>query len=187
MFLADFIILALPVPQLLELLNFSDLEIPEDIHSELVKVKYERCIALLVKGHLKKKYSDAVFIEPKEGPITLIINNHIKGVSDYSGALAVHTNPKFSLKNWNVPNTGLMKLIHNEFTQYVHNSYEILRIHRWRYSRAIYSHPQPYLVVHDPGLMAFGGDSFTGVDIEGAALSGLGVAKAIISKLGWNK
>lgn len=182
-FSTDFIILTLPVPQSLELLGQSDIELPGEIHEDLTKVEYERCIALMIKGYVNEKYSDVAYIYPEEGPLSLIVNNHIKGVSDYTGALTVHSNPDFSLKSWNLPDAELIDIILKEATRYLHGPYDVLKIHRWRYSRAINSHPLPYLIINKPGLLAFAGDGFFGRDIEGAVLSGLGVSGEIISIL----
>jgi predicted NAD/FAD-dependent oxidoreductase len=182
-FSTSFIILTQPVPQSLELIELSDIGLPGEIYEGLAGVKYERCIALLIKGYVTDKYTDAAFIEPEEGPISLIVNNHIKGVSIHSGALTVHTNPDISIKNWNLPDAELIDLILKESSQYLYGTYDFLKIHRWRYSKAISSHPQPYLIINKPGLLAFAGDSFAGEDIEGAALSGLGAAEEIISIL----
>jgi len=183
MFSTNLIILTLPIPQSLELLRMSDIGLPGKIHESLTKVEYERCIALLIKGHMRENYSDDAYIEPEEGPISLIVNNYTKGVSNYSGALTVHTNPDFSLKNWNLHDSELIDPTLKHTLKYLHGPYEFLKMHRWRYSRAINSHPQRYLIIDKPGLLAFAGDSFSGKDIEGAALSGLGVAKEITTIL----
>jgi predicted NAD/FAD-dependent oxidoreductase len=55
------------------------------------------------------------------------------------------------------------------------------QLHRWRYSRCTAPHPEPYLLLDKPDLLVFAGDGFGGRDIEGAVLSGIAAAEAILA------
>jgi len=181
---ADSVIMTPPLPQILEILGRSDIKLSEKLYLSLRKIKYERCITLLADCILSEELSSRNFLRPNSGPIALIVNNHKKGVSSAPGALTIQANGEFSEENWDLADNYLIEKIldYNEGRFRYRNGY--LRIHRWRYSRAVNSYPEPFLIMQNPGLIAFAGDSFSGDGIEGAAISGIRAAEAIISEIG---
>ena len=56
-------------------------------------------------------------------------------------------------------------------------------IHRWRYALPTVIHPHRTLLAAGLPPLAFAGDAFNGPRVEGAALSGLAAAKALIEQL----
>jgi hypothetical protein len=180
---ADSLIMTPPSPQILEIIDVSDIGLPDEIHSSLKKIKYEKCITLLADCILSDKLKARGFFRPDNSAIALVVNNHGKGVSASPGALTIQTNSEFSEEYWDLEDDELIEKIIDYGRGYFKHIGGYLRIHRWRYSRAVNSCPDPFLITHDPGLIAFAGDGFSGEGIEGAAISGIRAAEAIIAKI----
>ena len=53
-------------------------------------------------------------------------------------------------------------------------------VHRWRYSQPVEIHEESLLVAEGVPNLVFAGDAFAGPKIEGAALSGLSAAQAML-------
>jgi len=176
---ADKLLMTPPAPQCLELLAASEIDLPRRIRDDLSMIEYESCIALLMRG--KAVNNRQIYAAPPEAPVSLIVDNYRKGVSPKPEAYTVHMNRKFSEENWLVPDEKLIESILAACRERVEYIEGYLKIHRWRYSRTVRSHPRSFIMTEQPGIMAFAGDGFSGEDIEGAAISGLDAAEALIS------
>ena len=58
---------------------------------------------------------------------------------------------------------------------------EDIQIHRWRYSQPSTLHDESFLMAEGVPNLVYAGDAFAGPKIEGAALSGLSAAQAMIA------
>ena len=56
-----------------------------------------------------------------------------------------------------------------------------MQVHRWRYSQPTVLHEESFLVAEGVPNLVFAGDAFAGPKIEGAALSGLSAAEAMLA------
>lgn len=56
------------------------------------------------------------------------------------------------------------------------------RLHAWRYARPTVLHDTPCLLVRAPRRLVFAGDAFVAPRVEGAALSGLAAADALLQE-----
>jgi predicted NAD/FAD-dependent oxidoreductase len=122
--------------------------------------------------------------EKVEGSIvSLVVDNFAKGVSEEPGAITIHTRPEFSHRHWDKSDNEVLETVLKAVETQLPGTPLKTRVHRWRFSRVVQSHPERYELSKSPGLLAFAGDGFAGNDIEGAILSGMAAAKAVLSKL----
>ena len=71
----------------------------------------------------------------------------------------------------------------DEAAEWLGASVTTFQIHGWRYSKPMWIDDGPCLVVHRSPDLVFAGDAFAGARVEGAALSGLAAADAILAGL----
>jgi hypothetical protein len=182
-FVSDSVIVTAPMPQTMALLQSSHVDLPVDVSGQLGKITYERCIALLAG------FDDSVEIPspggdyPDSDSVSWLADNHTKGVSTQPGALTLHANPEFSEAHWDADDEEITRMMIDSVRQIVTVEPQKTQVHRWRYSQPITNYPEQFVVCKEPGLIALAGDGFTGEKLEGAALSGLRVADAILSAL----
>ena len=63
------------------------------------------------------------------------------------------------------------------------NRLRAAEIKRWRYALPTVLHPEPYLRPTGVPALYLGGDGFASPRVEGAALSGLAIADALLAEL----
>jgi len=180
------VIMTPPVPQSLDLLKSGGTVLPEEIADRLRRVRYEPCLTLMLRGEVSKRLAAAPFVRPGGETVSLLVNNYAKGVSPEPGTVTVHTTGTFSEDHWSDDDDSIIDRLFDECREYFRYSDGYLRVHRWRYSRIVTASPKPCEIMESPGLLALAGDAFSGRDIEGACLSGLAAAEAIIHRLASN-
>jgi predicted NAD/FAD-dependent oxidoreductase len=176
---ANAVILTPPVPQALELVRHEDRLFRDPEIEQLTEVTYEPCIAMMVglDGPLLR-FRD---ITPsRQSSIASVIDNCVKGVSDNPGALTIHAGSEFSRTHYDSSDEVIENLLIRELEFLIRKPPILTRIHRWRYSRATKGLDKSHLLLHKPAPIALAGDAFGTGDIEGAVLSGVSVAKALL-------
>jgi predicted NAD/FAD-dependent oxidoreductase len=176
---ANTVILTPPVPQTLALLKRSE-NILDTHEIELLSgVTYEPCIAMMAAFDSPDFRFTGVIL-PQDSPISLIVDNSVKGVSETPGALTVHANSEFSQANYDSSDEVIENSFIDELAFIVKKPPIFTRIHRWRYSRVTKGLDRSHLLLHKPAPIGFAGDAFGTGDIEGAVLSGISVAEDLL-------
>jgi len=179
---AGTVILTPPVPQSMALLAKGNVSLSKVERVRLERINYEPCIALLVQldgpGHIPEPGG----MWPIGEPITWLADNFRKGVSPVPGAITIHAGPEFSAKFWDADDTivagRLLEAVHSWLGESVKDS----RVIRWLYSKPLWLHPDPYLVISNHTPLIFAGDAFAGPRVEGAALSGVAAADFLLNR-----
>ncbi len=176
---AEAVILTMPVPQSLELINNSKLEIPTEIYNNLAKVEYARSIAgiLILENNSNIKNEGGLKFE--DGPISFITDNNLKGVNNSLTALTIEMANDFSIENWGRSDEEIAELIIEASSEYFNSKVLKSQIHKWKYSTPLKSYPKKFESVNLPGKLYFAGDAFLGNNVESAYLSGLYSAKSL--------
>ena len=176
---ADAVILTPPLPQILELLKREDRPFDAPEIEQLTGVTYEPCIAMMVglDGPLPR-FRDIT--PPRKSPIAAVIDNCVKGVSDNPGALTIHAGSEFSQTHYDSSDEVIENLLMRELGFLVRKTPILTRIHRWRYSQVTAGLDKSHLLLHKTAPIGFAGDAFGAGGIEGSALSGVSVAKALL-------
>jgi len=179
-YFAEKVMLTLPVGQSTALLQAGAVELPAQIQKALTTISYEPCIALLLLLQGPGRFPEPGGLWPIGEPIVWMADNYRKGVSPTPGAITLHAGPEFSARHWQTADEEVAKMLVSAAAEWLGDEVEFFQLHRWRYSKPVWTHPEPYLALLDPSPLVFAGDAFAGPRIEGAALSGLAAAEWLL-------
>lgn len=182
---SDAVIVTAPVPQSLALIDDGWLPVPAADRAALDTIRYAQCIALLVTldGPSAVPSPGGVQIgEETSSVFSFVADNFAKGISDVA-AVTLHVNDDVSMTRFDDPDDDLCTYLLQEARPFLGSSPVIgAQIKRWRYARPLVSHEGACIAVEpiDATTLVFAGDAFGAAKIEGAALSGLAAAEAVL-------
>jgi predicted NAD/FAD-dependent oxidoreductase len=173
----DKVLLTAPIPQSFSLMFGGAIEMPDEMRT----IDYDRTLGLLavldsdnhnVKSPGGMQFPDAVF--------SFIGDNSAKGISA-THALTFHANPEWSRQNFDLELDEIHSLLLTAAQPWL-GSAQILESQpkKWRFATPKSAWPEAFWI--DPsGTLALAGDAFAGPKMEGAALSGLAAAQALVT------
>jgi renalase len=177
-YLGEMLLLTLPVPQTLDLLDASLMVLPLDERFALENITYHRCIAVLALLEKPSNIPAPGGIALEDNYVTWLADNHQKGISPDGYAVTLHASPSFSDDYWESDDDEIAYKLLSATADYLDSSVIKYRVHRWRYSLPKTFHVEPYLALSEiPLIMA--GDGFVAPNIEGAVLSGIAAGELI--------
>jgi renalase len=183
---ADWLVLTPPVPQILELLEKSGIELDYDDEDELRRIEYLRCITVMAQLKGPSGLPNPGAMDLNHEVLRWIGDNSIKGISPVPGSITLHSSTKFAEANWDSPEEERTQAMLAAAKPFIKSDIVETLSHRWRFSepRRVYreKHPfrKPYFIDEELRL-GMAGDGFNGPRIEAAALSGMHLAAAILS------
>jgi len=180
--IARSLVITCPVPQTLEMLEQSEIELASDITERLQKIQYESCIAVMAVLDAATTLADPGALAMDQGPIAWISDNHKKGASPVP-AITIHASGAYSAKYFKHDRLAVGKdLIEQARPLFGQAKVLEFEVHGWLYSK-------PTTTDNDASLLAnagqnmppliLAGDAFAGPRFEGAVLSGWSAAKQI--------
>lgn len=167
-------------PQSLALLDAGAVDLPPDLRARLAAIEYDRCLAVMAV--LDEPSSRIPFpggLSPVSGPLVWISDNQAKGISPVP-AVTLHATAAFSLEHWDRDRTETGLLLIEAAREWIGPGIREFQVHGWRYSRPRISDEFPCMVACQRPPLVLAGDAFGPGGIEGAALSGLAAARAIV-------
>jgi renalase len=185
---ADALLVTAPVPQSLALLSASGVALPNDARKALEKIKYEPCIALmaLLAGDSMLTSESAVL---KGNTLKWIADNKRKGISALP-VMTLHAAAEFSEANWDKSDAEIAEAMLEVAKPFLGAQVLMVKVHRWRYSQPSVVHAAPMLAVgvgndgngnnDGQSRLVFAGDAFVDGRLEGAYLSGVAAAQALL-------
>lgn len=177
-FAASTLLLTPPVPQSLSLMDAAALS--PGVRQMLERIDYDPCIALLAVLDGPSNVPAPGGLWPGGSAISWIADNEQKGISQRP-AVTVHASPEFSDAHFTDAHDEVARLLLEEAGQWLGAGVAAFQVYRWRYSLPVHLHDRRYLFTTVPGPVAFAGDAFAGPRVEGAALSGLAAADALLT------
>jgi hypothetical protein len=181
-FTARHLVITAPLPQALNLLDMTGLNYAGAHGAALRKVRYEKGLATLALLDGPSGIPEPGGMKLHQAPITWIGDNQQKGISPDVSAITIHADSDFAEKYWDSPNEIRGPLMLKAAKPYLKANVVEYNCHRWGYTLPINPWPEP--VFSNPGLkLTLAGDAFGGPRIEGAALSGIEAAAAILGPL----
>ena len=180
---ASALLLAMPVPQALELATSGDYRLPAGARRHLQAVSYGPCLALMVLLDGPADVPGPGGMQIKGEPLDWIGDNQRKGISDLP-AITIHAGPEWSSTHFEDDEADVQRyllsfavnLLDTDLSTRVVES----SLARWRYSWVTNAHPEPFLAASEDPPLLFCGDAFGQPKVEGAALSGLAAADYLL-------
>ncbi len=180
---AEHVVVSAPVPQTLALLAAGGTTLPPGAAEVLSGIDYHPCLALLVElSGPSRVPPEGVAL--KEGPLRWIADNVRKGISPgVPAAVTLHANAEFSREHYALEVADVVERLLPAAAPWVDESSVVsTTLHRWRYSEPKTTHPETCVWWPDLGL-GLCGDAFGGPRVEGAAISGMTLARKMLGEL----
>jgi len=176
------IILALPVPQALAVLAAGQVALAAADQAALNAISYAPCITAVCHVEGSVNLPEPGVIQRPDHPIRWIADNQRKGISPETCLLSVHIHPTYSQLWWQSPDGELEGAMRRELRPFLAANATVheIFIHRWTYALPTTLHSERTLLAAGLPPLAFAGDAFNGPRVEGAALSGIAAAEAVL-------
>jgi len=176
---ADAVILTCPLPQSFSLMITAAVELPTSLRG----TDYDRTLALLTVLDGDPAVPPPGGVQRPGDPFGFIGDNRAKGVSAVP-AVTFHATPAWSLEWWDRPAAEAQAALIEAASPWLGGTNVVAaQLKRWRFATPQAIWPEPCWVAADgPGPLVLAGDAFAGPRVEGAALSGLAAADALLSR-----
>lgn len=181
---ASRIIISAPIPQLLKLLELGGVFLPKKENEELQAIDYQPCIAGLVLMEGSSAVPSPGGKKFEHGELQWLGDNTQKGISPKMTAVTIHASSAFSRAYLDLPPGVIADILISAASPWLGQEVQEWQIHKWRYSQPVVPYPENFLETPDLSGLYMIGDGFGGAKVEGAALSGMGVALHLCEKLG---
>ncbi len=177
----DALIVTAPVPQALDIVGSGEYELPGPVREQLEKVSYDPCLALMALLDGPSGVPEPGGVQIKGEPLDWIADNKLKGISEASG-ITIHAGPRWSQEHYEDDEAEITAALLGLAGEMVGSNVVSTQLARWRYSWVSESHPEPFLLAQNAPALIFCGDSFAQPKVEGASLSGLAAAGALLGE-----
>ena len=178
-FLSKHLVITSPLPQTMNLLDSTGLSYANGASDSLRAVRYERGLATLAILDGASGLPEPGGIKIHETPLTWIADNQQKGISPDVSTITIHADADFAEAHWDSPNEVRGPLMLDAAAPYLSANVLEYDCHRWGFTSPINPWPDSYF--QNTGLqLTLAGDSFGGARVEGAALSGIEAAAAVL-------
>lgn len=176
---ADALVLAVPVPPALALIDNNSVSLPPQARRALADIKYDPCIAVMVLLDGPGSVPEPGGVQVGDDPLFWVADNRKKGISE-APALTIHAGPEFSREHAECDDAIVARLLLEEAKDYVGTGCEVTAVYRWEHSWVTEPHEEPFVFVEGPPPLVFCGDAYAGPKVEGAVLSGLAAAERLL-------
>jgi renalase len=181
----DALVLAVPVPQALDLASSGSYSLSDGARRHLEAVSYDPCLALMMLLDHSTGVPEPGGMQIKGEPLDWIGDNDRKGISE-APAVSVHAGPQWSRSHFEDDEKEVMdamiSLAGDRLGTHLASAVVAASLARWRYSWVTKPHPEPCLVASDDPPLLFCGDAFGQPKVEGAVLSGLAAADRLLGR-----
>jgi renalase len=175
---ADHLVITMPSRQMLELFGRSRLNLGGETMNRLETIRHTSCLAILgILDRPSRLIHPGAVTHPAKN-IDWLSDNQVKGISKRP-AITLHTSADFSQTNWGVTAEEwapeLLASVEDQLGARVLSWV----CHRWGFAKPLATFGASHLHLPEFGL-TLAGDGFGGERVEGASISGLEAAEAIL-------
>lgn len=180
---APAVLMTAPVPQTLALLGAGQTSIDEDDLAALRAIEYEKCLTAMLLLDRPAGLPAPGAIQRERVNIQWIADNAAKGISPAAPTLTMQASGTYSRQLWDQPDSVIMNAFRVDALAVLGGAEIVeMQIKRWRFARPLVAYPERTLRLKGQAPLYFAGDAFGGPRVEGAALSGLAAAAALLGK-----
>jgi predicted NAD/FAD-dependent oxidoreductase len=180
-YIAKHLVITAPLPQALSLLDTAGLDYAGEQTDALRAVRYQRGLATLAILDGPSGLPAPGAMKLYDAPLAWIADNQQKGISPDVSAVTIHADAEFADAHWDSPDEVRGALMLEAAEQYFKAKVVEYKCHRWGFTLPINPWAEPYF--QNAGLqLTLAGDSFGGARVEGAALSGIEAAAAVLGR-----
>lgn len=180
-FTAAAVIMTAPAPQTLALLDAGATALTADDRASLERIRYapSLCGLYVVEGEVHLPAPGAV--QRPDADFAWFADNRRKGISPDATVITVHASGDWSAAHYDAPDAELSEAFERALRPWLAADAWIAeeQIKRWRYAAPTVLHPERFLRIAAHAPLLIGGDAFGAPRVEGAALSGLAMGRAI--------
>lgn len=180
-FASQCLVLTAPVPQSLALLDAGGVAIDAASRSGLEAIRFHKCLAALAildGPSALTAHGGSLKISDQE-PVQWIADNQRKGISPEVPSVTIHSTPAFAEAHWDSSDEERLPPLLDAAAPFLKAEVVSAQGHRWGFSQPVTAFGEDAFVDIDLGL-AIAGDGLAGGRVEGAALSGLAAAGAML-------
>jgi renalase len=166
----DNLIVTIPIPQITDLLNQSQIKISNQDQSVFESIQYDPCIAVMaVLNQPTDILGGGIILENQ--PVAWIADNFQKGITQTPTA-TLHASAEYSTKHFDDDLQAVAKEILASVNQYITpQNIQSFQVHRWKFSNATKRYEKPFYQLENQNIF-LAGDGFGMGNVEGAFLSG---------------
>ncbi len=175
------LVITAPAPLALALLDAGGTNLTADDRETLTRLNYAPCLCGLFQVDGDVALPEPGAIQRPGAEISWIADNRRKGVSPDATVITVHAGPGLSRTHFDDEDAQVSARLIQAIQPYLVPGATIAasQIRRWRYALPLVLHPERYLRASKLPPLYFGGDAFGGPRVEGAALSGMAIGRAL--------
>jgi predicted NAD/FAD-dependent oxidoreductase len=173
----DAVVLTCPLPQARSLTITAGVDLPPAFRD----TDYDRTLALLAVLDRPGAVPPPGGVQDADETFSFIGDNQAKGLS-VAPAITFHARADWSLTWWDRPRDETHAELQRRAAPWLEDAAIVAsEVKRWRFATPQAIWPDPCWTADGAAPLAFAGDAFAGPRIEGAALSGLAAAAALLS------
>ena len=186
----DAVIHTAPVPQALATMAFGGLLPGIELAQQLSGIHYKPTIAVMaapavaptgLADHGGAQHND----DPNHPDLAFVTDNQAKGISPVP-AVTIYLSNATSAELWSSPDEVVLERALTAAATHLgpaadRNGLHGVQIQRWRYAGPVECWPEPTVVWGSDPVIALAGEAFAGPKVEGAFLSGLAAAEAVLA------
>jgi predicted NAD/FAD-dependent oxidoreductase len=180
-FTAAAAVMTAPAPQTLALLDAGATPLTASDRASLERIRYAPalCGLYVVEGAVHLPAPGAV--QRPDADFAWIADNRRKGISPDATVITVHAGGDWSAAHYAAPDAELSAAFERALRPWLAADAWVAeeQIKRWRYAAPTVLHPERFLRIAAHAPLLIGGDAFGAPRVEGAALSGLALGRAV--------
>lgn len=175
------LVLTPPVPQTLALLDAGQVALTTADRVALEQIVYAPCLCGLFWLESNITLPDPGALQRPGTDLAWVADNQRKGISPAATLITVHAGPTYSAQQYETPDEELLATFQASLQPFQRGNtiLHAAQLKRWRYALPTVTHPARYLQAQNLPTLYFGGDAFGGPRVEGAALSGVAIGRAL--------